>query len=696
MPRTTGLQQTQGRAKADGGVRRRAWACVLLPVLLGLALPSVASAQWWNASWLNRRPITFDNSASAVNLTTFPVLVRLTSAEIDYAKTLAGGADLRFVDADDATELFYEIEQWNVNDTSIVWVRVPQIDAGSTTDSIWMYYNNTGASDNQTPDSVWANNYAGVWHLDEASGTRFDATGNNNDLSDVNTVGSTSYLLGTGGLFDRVVGEYLEISDAAQTNLDPTGNLTWSAWIRTDTTDQTASVIDKDNGATRGYRIRAPGAGAYVNCTVWDAAGASYGGRSNSQPSLGDWVHVGCVYDGTNVKVYYNGVNETSYAGPVAIGDSPGDFQIGARGGGQWYHGIIDEVRVSTTDRSDDWMEATFRFMSDTAAAPTVGGEQSGGACTGTTFQMGDGKGTASETDDAELIEATPDANSSTGDWVTTDASAHYHSMLKFPNVFGGGANQIPLGATINCATLTLDVRDFTGVNPTVYQLTESWVESEVTWNSRSTGVSWTDPGAEGTSSHKATGEGDFPMLTNGIHSMDVATGVQAWSDGEANEGWIFIHNSSNGADFYTSDYATQGSRPLLTVDYTPGVGTPRLSSEANQTFVVGDPSFAAAVDTIADDATTPTITDAANLRLRIPAGFNMIWDTTVTTVSIGGAASTKVETALLPYEDGGLTLVLDVNTDFLAGDLITVDRRLGGRQPRPRGEQRRRGLGHR
>jgi hypothetical protein len=130
-------------------------------------------------------------------------------------------------------------------------------------------------------------------------------------------------------------------------------------------------------------------------------------------------------------------------------------------------------------------------------------------------------------------------------------------------------------------------------------------------------------------------------------------------------------------------------------------VGTPRLSSEANQTFVVGDPSFAAVVDTIADDATTPTITDAANLRLRIPAGFNMIWDTTVTTVSIGGAASAKVETALLPYEDGGLTLVLDVNTDFLAGDrrrppLHGLHRRLGGRQPRPRGEQRRRGLGHR
>jgi hypothetical protein len=223
-------------------------------------------------------------------------------------------------------------------------------------------------------------------------------------------------------------------------------------------------------------------------------------------------------------------------------------------------------------------------------------------ACVGTTFQFGDGKGTASETDDAELIEAVPDSNSSTGNWVTTDASAHYHSILSLPNVFGGGANQIPLGATINCATLTLDVRDFTGVDPTVYQLTESWVESEVSWNSRSTGVSWTDPGADGTTSRKTTPEGDFPFPTNGIHSMDVMTSVQNWSDGEVNAGWIFLHNSSNGADFYTSDYSVQASRPLLTIGYTPpaptyavtvtpdGLGAPVVRTPAtgySQAFVV-------------------------------------------------------------------------------------------------------------
>ena len=77
---------------------------------------------WWNTSWLNRTKITFDNSASSEDLIDFPVLVSLTSAEIDYAKTQGVGNDIRFVDADGITELPYEIEKWDDLGTSVVWV----------------------------------------------------------------------------------------------------------------------------------------------------------------------------------------------------------------------------------------------------------------------------------------------------------------------------------------------------------------------------------------------------------------------------------------------------------------------------------------------------------------------------------------------------------------------------------------------
>ena len=79
------------------------------------------------------------------------------------------------------------------------------------------------------------------------------------------------------------------------------------------------------------------------------------------------------------------------------------------------------------------------------------------------------------------------------------------------------------------------------------------------------------------------------------------------------------------------------------------------LSSSDNQIFVTGDPPTAAVTITVKDDTLAGTITDAHDLRIRIPSGFNMTWDTTVTTVSLGGAASAKWITSCLPMrtEDG-------------------------------------------
>ncbi len=50
-----------------------------------------------------------------------------------------------------------------------------------------------------------------------------------------------------------------------------------------------------------------------------------------------------------------------------------------------------------------------------------------------------------------------------------------------------------------------------------------------------------------------------------------------------------------------------------------------------------------------------------------------MTWDTGITTVTLGGPQAAKVSATLLAYEDGGKTLVLDVTSDFVAGDQVTV-----------------------
>src|SRR3989344_2403387 len=140
------------------------------------------SASACNSSWLARRKITLNNSASAENLTDFPVLVQLSASNIDYAKTQNAGEDIRFVDADGTTALSYEIEKWDEPGTSLVWVKVPQIDSGSTTDYIYMYFDNDAANDNQAATSVWDSSFKAVYHLpDGTTLSALDSTSGNHD-----------------------------------------------------------------------------------------------------------------------------------------------------------------------------------------------------------------------------------------------------------------------------------------------------------------------------------------------------------------------------------------------------------------------------------------------------------------------------------------------------------------------------------
>jgi hypothetical protein len=250
-------------------------------------------------------------------------------------------------------------------------------------------------------------------------------------------------------------------------------------------------------------------------------------------------------------------------------------------------------------------------------------------------YQKGDGKGTTSETDDSSISSGF--ANMGTNTTLEIDSSAHYHSVIKFPNIFGSGANQIPLGSTINSATLTLEVTG-TGNNVDVYQLIESWVESEVTWDLRSTGVSWTNAGADGTGSRYATAVGTLVVSTTGPKDVTVTATVQNWSDGEANEGWLLADTGSDGVDIFSSEYGTVSSRPKLTVNFTP----PAMN--------IGDGTSPA--DKSVDPSSTNNAVDAFTL-------FTNTGTDTVTALTVtftGSDVSEVASSGVKIYEDNGGT----------------------------------------
>ena len=96
-------------------------------------------------------------------LSDFPLLVRLGSGiqGFDYADFRQNGADLLVTDTEDHP-LPFELENWNTNGESRLWVQVPSVAEGTT---IRVYYGTTATVDEV--DGMWSG-YAGVWHLNEA------------------------------------------------------------------------------------------------------------------------------------------------------------------------------------------------------------------------------------------------------------------------------------------------------------------------------------------------------------------------------------------------------------------------------------------------------------------------------------------------------------------------------------------------
>src|SRR3989338_9037174 len=148
-----------------------------------------ATDSWYNTSWQYRKKLIFDNSTQSENLTNFPVLVKLTSSRFDFTLAQSAGQDIRFADSDGTTLLPYEIESYDSSSsTANIWVKVPQVDASSSTDYIYMYYGNSSTTDGQSGTGVWDSNYQLVYHMKDTSSTITDSTSNGINASKRSTM----------------------------------------------------------------------------------------------------------------------------------------------------------------------------------------------------------------------------------------------------------------------------------------------------------------------------------------------------------------------------------------------------------------------------------------------------------------------------------------------------------------------------
>ena len=227
----------------------------------------------------------------------------MDASRVDYAQTQNAGQDLRFFDAD-GMALAYEIEKWDESGTSFVWVKVPQVDASSSTDYIWMYYGNASAASGQNAAAVWTNGYAMVQHHEESANPITDSTANANNGTNSGATLNAAGRIGGGDSFDGS-DDRITVPDAP--SLDITSELTLSGWINADTVSGWRTIVFKGTSTTNFNYYLAVHDGelvfGYYNGGVIELQ------STGANLQAGRWYHVAATYnDAANaLKFYVNG-----------------------------------------------------------------------------------------------------------------------------------------------------------------------------------------------------------------------------------------------------------------------------------------------------------------------------------------------------------------------------------------------------
>jgi len=328
-----------------------------------------SASNWYNTSWSNRQELDLANADVTSAMTDYPVLIKLTdSGNSVFATAQANGNDILFTD-EDGNKLKHELEAFNATDELIAHVKVPYLNSTSTT-NIYMYYGNAVAGNQQEVADTWDSDYEMVYHFGETSGSADDSTGVY-DASNTNVSYSA-----TGKIGDAY--DYNGSNSYTDTNYTTSlsaSDFTIEGWFKADSTTEVYAIAQAHT---------APG---YSSDFIFYYNGASnlWWMRSKQLAQPGgftgtNWNYIVMAWDETagTYEGFVNGVSAGT--SPVVTGyGGLNSIKIGTRGDAvsSFWGGIMDEVKISASIRSDDYISTTFNIQDDPANFVTFGAEES-------------------------------------------------------------------------------------------------------------------------------------------------------------------------------------------------------------------------------------------------------------------------------------------------------------------------------
>jgi concanavalin A-like lectin/glucanase superfamily protein len=189
-------------------------------------------------------------------------------------------------------------------------------------------------------------------------------------------------------------GSTQDIQIGDNTNLSPgTGDLTVCGWAYT--TDKTVGqTVWRDYSATTSSIVILDLTSSNFRAFFRDDASTTVNASTTTTLSNTTWYYVCAVRNGTTVRVYLNGAEEASATdaglGTVTVGDS-GIPAIGAYRGGSssYWSGRLDNVVISQTARSANWLLSEYHNMNNMATfwgSPVFGVNGGGGGTANSSY----------------------------------------------------------------------------------------------------------------------------------------------------------------------------------------------------------------------------------------------------------------------------------------------------------------------
>jgi len=298
-------------------------------------------------------------------LTNLPVLVNLSTnlPGFSYNQFASpSGGDLRFTDAGGLTPVPFEIDEWNTNGTSSVWVNVPSL--SNSNNFIWAYWGNPLATNlpaSSTNGGVWPG-FDVVWHLKENGFPYADSTLQAPALNGT-APGLTTGIIGHGESFNGSS----DFLNAGPLNLG--GAFTLSAWIKLDPAENNIQTI----WANKPGGWNSAGFALYINTynTTDGKLFLETGDGVNGSDTLsatgvlmpGQWHYVVASVDktGGTAQLYVDGTNVTASVAVDGAFPDQTPVNFGRITNNVYYFkGILDEARIQSGIASSNSVSASW------------------------------------------------------------------------------------------------------------------------------------------------------------------------------------------------------------------------------------------------------------------------------------------------------------------------------------------------